>query len=158
VTASFPYKEQVELYRKALRFENVQDMFQRGLHPQIAGLNVSRREVDLAKNTASEWQTVYLQKDGTLTMSPAVKSLLTDAAYDTEHVAQLGHVRSPGGVSPLVKLAHRPYPKLELEGFPSGEPEKTAAAGEPTGDSGTPPPKASSILPFQGKGRTPPGA
>src|SRR5436309_1688251 len=62
VSATFPYFEQAELYRKALRVERIEDLFARGLAPALEGLNVQRRKITTAggKTTPGEWENVYM--------------------------------------------------------------------------------------------------
>src|SRR5262249_36630379 len=45
VNATFPYKEQVDLYQKSLRIASQEELFQMDLQPMIRGINVLRAEV-----------------------------------------------------------------------------------------------------------------
>lgn len=117
VHATFPYKEQIDLFLKALRIDKDVTLYQRGLMPTFAGLNVYRGEkAPGAKDY--QWAPVYMaDKKGVVTASAANKRLLTDAIYDEEMVGRYYHVMPVNAATPLPRPAYGRYPKLDLEGI-----------------------------------------
>jgi hypothetical protein len=61
IVGTFPYKQQLEEYRKALRFDNVESLLGAGLEPQFAGFEVERAEVR-ADQPEPQWKPLDLKK------------------------------------------------------------------------------------------------
>ncbi|MCC6419070.1 MAG: hypothetical protein IT429_12620 [Gemmataceae bacterium] len=145
VHATFPYLDQMEQYRKALRLDRVQDVYLRGLMPTFAGLLVRRRAFG-PDGKVSEFEKVYFQdKDGNITAIDPVKKVLGEAVYDQETVYSLSHVLAVnGGATPLPRLPYGKYPEVALEGIVVRGPTAAAAGGE------TPPGGAGRFIPIPG--------
>jgi hypothetical protein len=120
VSATFPYLEQAELYRKALRLERLEDLFSKGLAPTFEGLNVQRRTVTTVdgKDKPGEWEDVYMydpvarkQK-----VSRAVVDLMQTCYIDTKEVDKYYDVIYGSSVTPLPALAggKGEYPEIKL--------------------------------------------
>ncbi len=123
VNATFPYKEQMDLYRKALRIEKAEELTEKGLAPKLAGLNVYRRVI-LSEDKATEWEPVYAaEKDGKVTARKPIHDLLTRCAYDESMLQQYGQLMPGTANTPLPRPAHGGYPKLQLEGIVAREVE-----------------------------------
>jgi hypothetical protein len=119
VSASFPYREQLEHFRKALRAATIEDLFARPeTTPRFLGLNVLRREVH-ADQVRGPWVPLYeVDADtGTIKVYPSIKQLLSTMVYDTEQLARLDSGVIPGLVTPLPQLVGRTYPRLNLVGI-----------------------------------------
>jgi hypothetical protein len=136
-TATFPYREQLEVYRKALRVEKADDLFAKGLAPRLAGLNVARR-TRRPNKTWSDWESVYLvdKREGKVVARKATHDLLTTAEYDESTLKRYGHLLVPTCASPLPALAYAEYPPLQLEGIQA----RTKAPTTPAGDAEKIPP------------------
>jgi hypothetical protein len=152
------YKEQLELYRKALRFETVEDLLRSGLVPVVSRLSVWRRtvrpdgtvlpfhpvydvfakddkrfdELTKAGQAAGQHDLDKVKRDDkeVWVVSAPVHKLLKEAVYDQDQVRSLGHALAWGGASPLPLLAHGKYPKVKLEKI---EPREEAVAVGPEG-------------------------
>ena len=73
VSATFPYFEQAELFRKALRFERLEDMFAAGLRRRLRALIVERKTQRSARKTARK-KSANGRAFTSLTMPPARRS------------------------------------------------------------------------------------
>src|SRR5262249_3536677 len=105
VTATFPYKEQMELYQKALRFEKLDEVVTRNAMPEFRGLIVHRRVVR-RDGTPEKWEPLYTYdpKTDKMVANPQAKSspiqnLLKQAAFDEENVYNFGEFMPPGAVA-----------------------------------------------------------
>jgi hypothetical protein len=58
--ATFPYRQQLELFRRALRFKDLSELFQQGREPKFLGLVVWRAEVTGADPSKWKWVPLYL--------------------------------------------------------------------------------------------------
>jgi hypothetical protein len=123
VSAAFPYREQLELFRKALRKESVSELFtdpKDRLAPRIKGLIVFRAEI-FGPGKASDWVPIYtVDAKGRAVVSdkaPLTKRLLKTAVYDEDNPAKLANFMMPGFVTPLPLLAkdHDYYPPPKME-------------------------------------------
>jgi hypothetical protein len=126
VSTVFPYAQQLELYRKALRKDQLIDLFdiKEPLAPKFLGLNVVRSEIQ-RDGKFGEWQKVYeADASGKSVPSPkfaSTRKLLLEGVYDTTVPDQVGYYIVPGLVTPVPKLAERhaqvafgDYPLLNL--------------------------------------------
>jgi hypothetical protein len=119
VSATFPYRDQLEVTRKALRMSSVKELQDAQLMPTFLGLNVYRVEL-LPGGKTSEPKALYEYdpaKDRTVVGLPRTELLLTTAEYDQDNVSLLTEYIVPGLVTPLPKLVNASYPKLDLAGI-----------------------------------------
>lgn len=134
VSASFPYKEQLEVFRKALRKTSVQEIFNGPDAPKFFGLNVKRCEKKY-DGTYTEWVDVYFPDEKDLTKNvtrPDIKELLQNAQLDDTNIRKLGDYLHVGLATPLPKLAKGDYPELKIKGI---DPKKITVV---TGNEGYP--------------------
>jgi hypothetical protein len=172
VSAVFPYREQLEVFRKALRKESVNELFnpKELLVPKILGLHVVRYEMVPGKAPVQEVLYTANPKTGRAVVGEkAVETsrLFLQGVYDDAEAQRLAPVvvrgKFGGMVTPLFKLAEPTdhYPKLDkLPELPIKE-EIVVAKG-PAGMPGFPPGKGSGgpggfKPPTPGKGNLPPG-
>jgi hypothetical protein len=119
VSATFPYHEQVEEYRKALRLEKVPDVFTKGLAPAIEGLNVDRRKITFkdGQDVEGEWEHIY-QFDpysGEGKVDDRIEKLLRSALYDYRWVEKYYDAIYGSSATPLPLLIHdADYPPILL--------------------------------------------
>jgi hypothetical protein len=119
VSATFPYHEQVEEYRRALRLERVPDVFTKGLAPAFEGLNVDRRKFTFkdGEAVAGEWEHIY-QFDpfsGEGKVDDRIDKLLRTALYDYRWVEKYYDVIYGASATPLPMLTHDgEYPPITL--------------------------------------------
>jgi hypothetical protein len=149
VTTVFPYRQQLELFRRALRKDTVQELFkEKDTTPVIVGLYVKRRVYpgDMAK-----WEPVYAVDDeGRPVALGETGKLLREAVYDDSDFARLKDKMVTGLATPLPLLAAGKYPKLNFPDFLPSQPDKTAVAmGE------TPVPGKGVVPPAGGGGKNP---
>jgi hypothetical protein len=128
VSAIYPMREQLEEYRKALRYASLPELLaRRDLLPKPIGLEVMRTEI-LPGGKASPWTPVFThdRKTGKTNIAPTIKRMLREMVIEQENPQTLAQYIFPGLVTPLPRLGHTEYPKLELEGI---EPGQMLAAG-----------------------------
>jgi hypothetical protein len=117
VSSVFPYAQQVELFRKALRVESIGDLIKERLIPDIRGLNVVRTEV-LPGGKFAPWQQIYTSDSGGRAVlsdkAAATKKVFQECVYDESQVEQLAKYVVPGLVTPAPRLAYGSYPPLKL--------------------------------------------
>jgi hypothetical protein len=136
VSSIFPYAEQVEEFRKKLRLDSVQELFQsKDTMPQVLGLNVYRAELG-GDGKPGDWQKVYTAdpKTGKVVVnSPTNAELLRTAVYDESVVMKYPEALEPGLVEAVPKLAveRDSYPHLQLEGLVAKEGEEVAGGAMP---------------------------
>jgi hypothetical protein len=119
VTTTFPFRDQLEVTRKALRKTDVKELLDAQLEPSFRGLIVFRWEV-LPGGKTSDPQAVYSYDpagDKTVVAMPVTRQLLTTAEYDTDNLALLEPYLVPGLATPLPRFMNAEYPKLELAGI-----------------------------------------
>src|SRR5439155_12715256 len=119
VSATFPYFEQAELYRKALRVDRIEELFARGLAPAFEGLNVQRRKITTAggKTTNGEWENVYMaDAAGKVEVSKGIVRLMQTCIIDENQVDKYYDVILGSSVTPLPMLANgeSDYPEVKL--------------------------------------------
>src|SRR5271165_7008932 len=91
VNATFPYREQLEVCRKALRMASVKALFDAQADPEFLGLVVYRWEV-LPDGKTTEPKALYdydPAKDRNVVLMPETELLLTRAVYDDVSKAQV---------------------------------------------------------------------
>ncbi len=122
VSATFPYREQVEMFRRSLRKNSLSELMATpNAMPKFVGLEVQRGEVGPNGNTTWKDLTNIVDlykmdtKDGKAKVHKEIKDLLTHAPFDKVNVAKLGEYMGPGLNTPLPVLAKGSYPKLRLE-------------------------------------------
>src|SRR5262249_29155583 len=89
VSATFPYLDQAEIYRKALRFERIEELFYRGLAPAFEGLNVQRRKITTAGGKAKpgEWENIYMaDANGKVEVTKGIAQLMQTCVIDENQV------------------------------------------------------------------------
>src|SRR5439155_21236707 len=119
VSATFPYLEQAEWYRKALRFERLDELFARGLAPAFEGLNVQRRKITTAggKTNTGDWENVYMaDANGKVEVSRGIAALMQQCVIDENQVDKYYDVIYGSSVTPLPTLANgeADYPDIKL--------------------------------------------
>jgi hypothetical protein len=68
-------------------------------------------------------------------ISEPVQKLLREAVYDEMNLQSYGHALAMTGSTPLPRLGHGRYPKLDLDGIKSREETTVTVEGEPMGSS-----------------------
>ncbi|HYT92318.1 MAG TPA: hypothetical protein VEL76_26630 [Gemmataceae bacterium] len=144
VTATFPYRQQLDAFRKALGVATVGELFDRpDTTPRFVGLNVWRREVqpDGSRKPPESLYRVEPETDR-VTVHPAIEKLLRESAYDDEQAEGIAGLTFPGLATPLPALISGTYPPLDLTGLDSqaGAPgvKGTGAASPPKLRPGSP--------------------
>jgi hypothetical protein len=125
VSATFPMKQQVEEFQKALRMTSQEDMFKmpRADLPYVLGINVLRFEVVDGKRTSEEgeiliyvdWTAKDEAKDKPVQTSKELDDLLRVAVYDDDNPDMLNEHLWHGLNTPLPKLANARYPKFKSD-------------------------------------------
>jgi hypothetical protein len=119
VQATFPYLEQAELFRKAFKYEKVEELFPRDA-PDFRGLNVMKRSIGPGgKPTA--WKPLY-EYDPNLGKvvvpnNKSIEDLFKTALYEEAHIAHYNEYMYRNAVAPLPALESGEYPPLELTGI-----------------------------------------
>lgn len=117
VSAIFPMRDQLEEYRKALRYASVEELLaHRDELPKPIGLDVSRSEL-LPDGTWSDWKPLFQHKNGKLIVEPTTKDVIRRMMVDEDDPQLAAQYIFPGLVTPLPKLANAEYAKLDLKGF-----------------------------------------
>jgi hypothetical protein len=111
IVGSFPYKEQLESFRQALRFNNLGELFSDPASaPQFKGFEVQRAEVkpgDTEEALERAWKPLTYEKDFT------PLALLTGKRWESDE-AQLDPVIFPGLAMPRPQqFREDQYPKVE---------------------------------------------
>jgi hypothetical protein len=149
VTATFPYLDQLEVIRKALRMSSQKELLAAPEGPpRFLGLIVYRVE-----GKSSEPKAIYEidDKGHVVPKLPETTKLLTTAEYDDAQSKGVAEYTVPGLVTPVPKFMNGlGYPKLTLEGiqFKEGEagampvpmPGKSPPGGRPLIPGGNRPP------------------
>ncbi len=140
VSATFPYREQLERFRKALHAQTVEEVLARpDTRLRFLGLNVLRRE-QTADGGWSAWAPVYRVHPDTdvVEVTAPVRTVLNESFSDPAQTARHDAAVIPGAMAVLPRLASGAYPKLILPGIPdSGEAFTAGDAGaDPFGRSG----------------------
>jgi hypothetical protein len=132
VMATFPYREQVKDFLKALRLETLEELRAKGALPTFLGLDIERGEPGPDGKVA--WKPVYTcaTEKGKPVVDKKVEELLKLSPLDTTSVEQLGGFMVHGTAGPLPKLARGHWPVPTLPGI---NPQAT----EPTQDPKQPP-------------------
>jgi hypothetical protein len=137
VTATFPYLDQLEVIRKALRMSNRDELLKAPEGPpRFLGLIVYRVE---GKNPEPKAIYEIDDKGHVVAMLPETKKLMTTAEYDDAASKGVAEYSVPGLVTPLPKFMNGPgYPKLALEGIQvkEGDTGATPMAVPPPGKGG----------------------
>jgi hypothetical protein len=110
IVGTFPYKQQLEEYRKALRFTSAEEVLQAGLEPQFAGFEVERAEVR-SDQPEPQWQPLDLKK----TFGPvALISGMPDRSEPEETRLEQNNLIYPNLVVKLPKqFREKQYPHPE---------------------------------------------
>lgn len=138
VRMTFPIKEQLELFREALRYPSVKLMLENGESPRFLGLNVWRSQIDIdGKATKPVPLYQYDNKhERTVVHSVALDAFFRKMKIDDDNAQQWANYLGPNMVTPLPKLAavqrgDANYPTLRLMGLPgtaADEPEAPTPA------------------------------
>jgi hypothetical protein len=114
VTAAFPYKEQVEEFRRALRFNTVDQLLydEGGLRPEFTGFNVQRRIYGPDGKLVEEWADLDLE-----TPLKDIRIRTKELEPEDPQFVEFGVIPQPNRlVIPRPKLARdQKYPDLKLE-------------------------------------------
>jgi hypothetical protein len=149
VVATFPYREQVKDYLKALRIDTVEELRSKGLLPTFLGLNVYRGEP--GADGKVNWKPLYSTETGRLEIDPGLKNLLQISPFDTVTVEQYGPFMVQGADMPLPKLGRGKYPKFTLPGGIEPRPvSEPTPAGPETGKFPKLPPQGPITMPKGG--------
>jgi len=120
VTATFPYREQLDVTRKALRMASTDELLASPQSPRFLGLIVYRWEI-MPDGKATDQKAVYESdtdnKGRTIVPMPETNTLLTTAEYDKAITAQVAEYLRTGLVTPLPRFMNARYPKLALAGI-----------------------------------------
>jgi hypothetical protein len=126
VSGSFAIKDQLEMIRKALRYNSIEELFNSGngdAMPEFAGLVVLRRE--FAKDgKPGEWADLKLDDPN----GPTMKLYALCRGFEPEDEEQQQHM-FPGLVMPRPWSLTTHYPLIDLKDIPKGEPKKEVVAG-----------------------------
>jgi hypothetical protein len=137
VQASFPYKAQLEAFRKALRLRSEAELFDRPeMAPRFLGLNVLRREVRPG-GEKSPWEPLYRidPESGQLSLAPVLGAFFRQATRDEDQNAAVADYLVRGLACPLPRLTGATYRPVDLVGidakpvFPS--PKAPGMTGQP---------------------------
>lgn len=114
VTAAFPYKQQLEEYRKAMRYGSVEEMLldPTAARPEFIGFNVQRRKYNPEGKMVDDWTDIDVLADMRRLDMQAV-----DREPEPQRLVDLGIIVYPNAVvTPLPLLARgQPYPQPKLE-------------------------------------------
>jgi hypothetical protein len=117
VSATYPVKEQLELIRKALRYNDLKEMFSsKDANQRFVRLVVSRREIT-RDGKVTDWVDLKLDDDKegpTMDLYAALKG------FEPEDPEQLKHI-FPGLVMPRPYALTGEYPLVKLDDIPPGE-------------------------------------
>jgi hypothetical protein len=123
VAGSFPYLDQCEQFKKALRLDTIHELFTRGLAPTFEGIIVERCEVGadgkclIGADGKEAWVKIYGYdvKDGKGVVAEPIQNLLKTCLYDEKE--DYADVIYGPTVTPLPMLVRGEYPKIEIGGF-----------------------------------------
>ncbi len=129
VTGTFPYHEQVEEYRTALRLDKVDDVFLKQFAPIFEGLDVERRKITKkggdGEDVLGDWVPLYTydpEKDA-VDVNPKIKDLLTTAVYDMAQAGKYQEFIYGSSVTPLPLLTRdKDYPPIKLTAITDRKP------------------------------------
>ncbi len=117
VSAIFPMRDQLEEFRKALRYATVEELLaHRTELPKPVGIEVLRYEI-LPGNKATDPTYLFKFEKGKWIVLPELKDMLRRMLVDDVDPQLAAQYVFPGLVTPLPKLANAEYAKLELKGF-----------------------------------------
>ncbi len=122
VSATFPYKLQVENFKKALRIGAEKDLFDKNLQPQFRGINVLRA-VTLPGQSPKDatWEPLYTfvegEKRDRVEAAKHIKDFLEEAVIDEDNITQLKANLAPNAATPLLELTSGDYPEPKLAGI-----------------------------------------
>jgi hypothetical protein len=121
VSASFPYNAQAEVYQKALRLDQVGQVFSKGFAPTFEGLNVERRKIN-SQGVAGPWEAIYdfnAETGELIKISEPIVKLLKTALYDTQWVDTYWDAIAGACATPLPLLTNgETYPPIEKNKLP----------------------------------------
>lgn len=142
VNMVFPWRAQLENYRKALRYPSLVELLSSNDVPQPVGFNVLRTEVTPGM-TKPNWQPLYaydpdLKK---LVVADHIQKFMNVALFDEDNVSQLSVYLKTGLATPLPLLGNfnnlypnpNPYPKLQLTDIKLEEGEEIDPKVKPKG-------------------------
>ncbi len=114
VTAAFPLKQQVEEFRKALRYPTQKELFDRPEDlPRFVGINVVRYQLnEKGEPIGKEVELIKVTQ-----RSKPLDDLLRVAIIDRVQPEVMKRYLYNGLVSPLPTLANARYPNINLDGF-----------------------------------------
>lgn len=108
ITASFPFRKQVEAFQEALRLHSVGDLRdEAGAFPSFRGFRVERRQVSPKK---TDWKPLDLES----AESPFVGVIARTMKEIEPEPEEVKAVKVPGLALPLPVLAHGRYPECQL--------------------------------------------
>ena len=123
VHAVFPMKQQVEEFRKALKFATQKELFDQPREdlPKIVGINVVRFELTaIGGSLVSKEPKVIVEYNpakGRLEMQPALENLLRRAMYDETTPPIFEPYLYEGLAMPLPAIAYGKYPRFQFPGW-----------------------------------------
>jgi len=116
VSSVFPMREQLEEYRKKLRFATLEELLANpDSVPKALGLNVYRCEMKADGKTFTEWSPLfkYNPKKDRIEVAERIDRLFREAYLDEDNAKTLVNHLQPGLATPLPLLANAQYPKLD---------------------------------------------
>ena len=121
VSAAFPYKAQAVLHQKALRLDQVEQVFSKGFAPTFEGLNVERRKLT-SQGVPGPWEAIYdfsAETGEPIKISEPIVKLLKSALYDTQWVDIYWDALAGACATPLPLLTNGdPYPPIDKDKLP----------------------------------------
>jgi hypothetical protein len=122
VSGTFPYNDQVEIFKKALRMEQADEVFSSGLAPSLTGLNVERRKITTqnGEQQPGPWEAIYMfdPASGGMKTNEANESLFKIAMFDAAEADKYADIIYGYSVMPMPKLATKgEYPEIKLPGI-----------------------------------------
>ncbi len=133
VTAAFPWKEQLEVFKAALRYTHVKELTGRDM-PRFLGLDVVRFEVN---PDGTERERVYIYKfvpdkndweKSKIVMPPGLDEFFKEMEWDQDKPAKLASYIISGLHTPLPALVTGRLPRVQLTAIE--EPEEKANLAE----------------------------
>ncbi|MCS7045206.1 MAG: hypothetical protein NZO58_02500 [Gemmataceae bacterium] len=136
-TGLFPMRDQLEEFRKALRYVSVDELLtHRSELPQPTGIEVMRVEILPNGQPATDWQPLvkFDDKTGRMSCAASLKTMLREMLVDENEPKSMAAHVFPGMVMPLPLLANRQYAKIDLSGVEINKDVTTADdGGKPVG-------------------------
>lgn len=136
VSMTFPYKQQLDLIRKALRLPNIPALLShKEFKPRWLGLEVVRYELDKHGRQIPESMTYLYKadKDKKTVVEKRIERLFTLAVLDGDNYRSLYPHLQHGLATPVPRLAFGKYPEIKLPGIKQKKVASSANFFNPSG-------------------------